>query len=83
MLLLTTYEEMDTSTFAHTGQMIRRSQGQRLEDSLRLTRNTALFVGFSDEPGLARLCWRKPGSNRKWNGTRPAGAQVMYRFAKN
>jgi len=76
LLLLSTYEGI------RRGQSVRRSQGQRLDCLSRLTTDTALFIGFSRDPGPARLCWRKPGApGTGWKPIHPSRARVMYRIA--
>ena len=81
LLLLTAFSEIDQRDLSQRGG-IDRSQGQRLDRSRYLTRNTALLVGFSKDPGPARLCWRKAGTERGgWKPIDPSQSNVMYRIA--
>ena len=82
MLLLSTFDKIDMRKLSQSNQTVMRSQGRRLDRSLDLTNNVALFIGFSRDPGPARLCWRKPGANRDaWRPIHPSRARVMYRIA--
>ncbi len=82
LLLLSTFGELDPGQFEDGSPAVVRSQGQRLDRWSYLTRDTALFVGFSRDPGPARLCWRKPGAaGTRWRPIHPSRACVMYRIA--
>jgi hypothetical protein len=82
LLLLTLYEEIDPDEFLHTRYELLRSYGQRLDRSDHLTRDRALFVGFSREPGPSRLCYRSAGqAHRRWKPIQPSQADVVYRVA--
>ncbi|UCD28356.1 MAG: hypothetical protein JSV03_14925 [Planctomycetota bacterium] len=81
LLLLTTFDDVDQWQIKQKGQEIGRSQGQRLDRSSVLTKDTALFVGFSEDPGPARLCRRKPGtSTGSWKAIQPSESHIMYRI---
>jgi len=82
LLLLTLYEEIDPDGILRDGYELLRSHGQRLDRSDHLTRDTALFVGFSREPGPSRLCYRTAGqAGRRWKPIQPSQADVVYRVA--
>ncbi len=78
LLLSTVYSELDRSS-----QQVREltnSNVRELDLSNRIGRYQALLVGFSDEPGPARLCWRPGGnSDAAWRPIHPSKARVMYR----
>lgn len=78
MLLLTFFDEINQADEGFS--RLDRSQGRVLDRSSDLTRDTALFVGFADDPGPVRLCWRRSGSNEKWRPIEPDHARTMYRF---
>ncbi len=78
LLLLTFYEELDQ--WESSLRRLDRSEGRVLDASQLLTRDTALFVGFSNDPGPARLCWRRAASNGKWKPIEPDQSRTMYRF---
>jgi len=82
LLLLTLYQEIDRDEILQNGYDLIRSQGQRLDSSDRLTRDTALFIGFSQDPGPTRLCYRLSGdSGRGFKAIKPGQADVVYRVA--
>lgn len=78
MLLLTFFDEIDQADAGY--HRLDRSQGRVLDRSSDLTLDTALFVGFANDPGPARLCWRRSGSNGKWKPIDPDQSRTMYRF---
>jgi len=78
MLLLTFFDEINQAVERY--QRLDRSQGRVLDRSSDLTLGTALFVGFANDPGPARLCWRRSGSNGKWRPIDPDQTRTMYRF---
>ncbi|MGQ9651659.1 MAG: hypothetical protein ACUVXJ_16265 [Phycisphaerae bacterium] len=78
MLLLTFFDEINQADEGF--HRLDRSQGRVLDRSSELTRDTALFVGFANDAGPARLCWRRSGSNEKWRPIEPDHARTMYRF---
>lgn len=81
MMLMSLYDESDPAEFAERGSSLRRSFGTDLECSLDLTRDTAMFIGFSNSPGPARICYRDAGSKRRFLPVEPDDAIVMYRIA--
>ncbi len=81
LLLLSFYDDAALVGLLRDGQELARSQGRELEMSARLEAGTAVFIGFSDNPGPARLCRRKPGAEADaWKPIVPSRAAVMYRF---
>jgi len=81
LLLLTTYDDIDTDLFTNSWHDIGRSHGQRLDRSPFVNNHTALLVGFSEDPSPCRLCWRKPGAkSNKWKPIHPDESHVMYRI---
>ena len=82
LLLLTLYQEIDRDEVLRKGYELIRSHGQRLDWSDHLTQDTALFVGFSREPGPSRLCYRPAGQdNRRFKAIQPSQADAVYRVA--
>lgn len=82
MLLMTTFDEIDPASIRRNREL-NRTAGHVLDRSLAMTRNQALFVGFSYEPGPARLCYRKSqaGVSRRWKDIEPNESVVMYRIS--
>ncbi len=82
LLLLTTYDEIDTRQFAQNMRGIQRTRGAQLDRSAHVTRETALLVGFTSiDAGPARLCWRTARtSSGGWKPIQPTESNVMYRF---
>jgi hypothetical protein len=80
-LLLTTFDEIDPESLSGNWE-VGRTAGHTLDRSLAMTRNHALFVGFSREPGPARLCYRKSeASSMRWRDIEPDESLVMYRIS--
>ncbi len=78
LLLMTTFDEIAQQDMLRENQEICRSRGQRLDRSSLLRGDYALLLGFSDDPGPARLCWRR--GEGKWRPVTPDQAHVMYRI---
>lgn len=79
LLLLTMFDELNMKVDAF--RRLDRSQGRLLDRSTAITRDTALFVGFGNDPGPARLCWRRSGSNRAFKPIEPSASRTMYRIS--
>ena len=81
MLLMTTFDEIDPDSISRNREL-GRTAGHGLDRSLAMTRDHALFVGFSEQPGPARLCYRKSQTgSRKWRDIEPDESLVMYRIS--
>ncbi|MBI4579470.1 MAG: hypothetical protein HY718_07195 [Planctomycetes bacterium] len=81
LLLLTFYRDAPLTNLLVDGRELSRSQGEELEMWSCLDGNTALFVGFSEQPSPLRLCRRKPGGDvDDWKPLKPSQSVVMYRF---
>lgn len=80
MLLLTVFDETDQDQLVQNEARVIRSGGQQLDRSHFLCAGRALFVGFSQDPGPTRLCWRTPGKD-DWRPITPDSAKVMYRIS--
>jgi len=82
MMLMTTFDEIDPASI-RSNRELNRTAGHVLDRSLAMTRNQALFVGFSYEPGPARLCYRKSqaGVSRRWRDIEPDKSVIMYRIS--
>jgi hypothetical protein len=81
MLLMTTFDEIDPRALARSNDLD-RTAGHVLDRSRAMTRNHALFIGFSTEPGPARLCYRKAGNDSgQWRDIEPDKSLVMYRIS--
>lgn len=80
LLLLSLYEEVDVQRALAEGSEVHRSCGLDLDRSHYLLPQTALFVGFSRDPGPLRLCYRK-SDRGQWTPIAPSYADVMYRIA--
>ncbi|NLX13045.1 MAG: hypothetical protein GXY44_05230 [Phycisphaerales bacterium] len=78
LMLMTTFDELPQHEMIKENQEIGRSRGQRLDRSSLLRGNYALLLGFSTDPGPARLCWRR--GEGKWRPVTPDRARVMYRI---
>ncbi len=78
LLLMSTFDEIAQIEMLRQNQEIGRSRGQRLDRSSLLRGEYALLLGFSDDPGPARLCWRR--GEGKWRAVTPNQAHVMYRI---
>lgn len=78
LLLATTYDELNRPQ----SKSMARSQGQHLDRSAVLSRDSALLIGFSSQPGPVVLCWREPGdSPGKWRPLRSEEDRtVVYRI---
>jgi len=81
LLLMSLYDEFDQNETRKSGFDLTRSRGHELDRSAHLRQNTALFVGFSRDPGPARLCYREAGTKQKWAALQPTQADVVYRMA--
>ncbi len=79
LLMLTTRAEIDPAALGEGLAVDLGGGGRRLDLSRELDGRQALFVGFSDRPGPARLCVRRSGGSKRWRALHPATAQVMYR----
>ena len=76
--LLSFYGEIEPTTLDR--RSIERSTGREIDCSDRLSRQTALFVGFSRDPSPARLCGRVSGGNdNEWEPYKVSRSLVMYR----
>lgn len=77
LLLLTTFRELEEQR----GSAIRLTPSylSELDLSDQLTKDVMLFIGFSDEPGPGRLCYRATGSSRAFRAIQPATSLTMYR----
>ena len=80
LLLMSLYDELDQNETHKSGFELLRSRGHELDRSAFLRQNTALFLGFSRDPGPARLCYRDAGTKQKWAALQPAQADVVYRI---
>lgn len=84
LLLLTTWTEYDPTLVAVPLQAYELLAGhlRRLDLSGNLTRNRALLVGFTREPGPARLCVRPGGKKRRdFEPIEPSEARTMFRIS--
>ncbi len=81
VLLLTVASDVDPSLFKVPDYMERpvfsRERCRQLDLSQQLTRDSAVFVGFSRTAGPARLC---VGSGGKYAPVEPQWAATVYRF---
>jgi len=80
MLLLTFFDELNVDR-DDAFRRLDRSEGRLLDRSLAVTRDTALFVGFGEDAGPARLCWRRNGSTREFRAIEPSVSRTMYRIS--
>ena len=84
LLLLTTWTEYDPTLDAVPLQAYELVAGhlRRLDLSENLTSNRALLVGFTREPGPARLCVRPGGKKRRdFEPIEPSEARTMFRIS--
>jgi hypothetical protein len=82
LFLLTTFQEQEpeaANSPAFGARTLARTYLTRLDLSDLLTKETMLFVGFSDTPGPARLCYRPAGTRRQYRAVRPSSCLTMYR----
>ncbi|GMU21754.1 MAG: hypothetical protein AMXMBFR13_18430 [Phycisphaerae bacterium] len=79
LILASTFEDIPRDQRSE----VTLSQGWRLDRSRDLTRQTALFIGFSSDPGPAALCWRDPDNRQgRWRPIESEdGRVVVYRVA--
>lgn len=78
LMLVSTFDDINRDMRVQ----VARSQGQQLDRTMTMTRETALLIGFSDDAGPAVLCWRTPGSHPgRWRSltSEEAGRRVVYR----
>ncbi len=82
LLVLTVYNEIDTMRLLQEGNQLHRVYGLDLDRSDYLSPDEALLVGFSEDPGPARLCYRKARDGEgRWAAIAPSQADVLYRVA--
>ncbi len=81
LLLATTFEEFRPAADAGGWRTrgLARTYLTGMDVSRLLTREAALFIGFSETPGPARLCCRPSGTNRRYRSLTPGRALTMYR----
>jgi hypothetical protein len=84
-MLLTTLDEYDKDSAGGGGGTVemKRSFGGHLDRCHLMTNETALFIGFADEPGPTRLQVRDAGNQAdKWRTVEPdrRRCRTMYRF---
>ena len=79
LMLLTTFDEIDQTAMRqrHDNELY-RTACEHLDLSMKMRRDTALFIGFSRQPGPTRLC-RRTTSGGEWRAIEPEQATVMYR----
>ncbi len=82
LLLLSFFNDPVVMGLTRPGEELVRSHGQQLDISSTWEGDTAVFIGFSEDPGPLRLCRRSPDSSDvdDWKAIKPARSVVMYRF---
>ncbi len=81
VLLMTVLGDVDPAAYGTAAwggvQLFPRTRMRRLDVSSLLRRDTALLVGFSEEPGPVRLCM---GTNSAYEAVTPVRARTVYRI---
>lgn len=82
LLILSFLNELEPkSASAEWASDFARSRLRDIDLSNALTPQQAFVIGFTREPGPARICTRPAGSDRDFRPVNPRSARTMYRFA--
>jgi hypothetical protein len=82
LLILSFLNELEPrSVSTEWGSDFARSRLRDIDLSNALTPKQAFVIGFTREPGPARICTRPAGSDRDFRPVNPRSARTMYRFA--
>jgi hypothetical protein len=80
LMLLSTFDEFKPQTRSVFGAtVLARSYLDKLDLTPLLTEDVMLLIGFSDDPGPARLCYRRAGSEGEYRALQPRSSLTVYR----